>query len=65
MEQRVAVVTGGLRGLGRAMALGLAGVGHRVVAVGHIESDTAEMETAAGAAGVCVNRLDDVDRQSG
>jgi 3-oxoacyl-[acyl-carrier protein] reductase len=52
MEQRVAVVTGGLRGLGRAMALGLAGVGHRVVAVGHIESDTAEMETAAGAAGV-------------
>ena len=52
MEQRVAVVTGGLRGLGRAMALGLAGVGHRVVAVGHIESDIAEMETAAGAAGV-------------
>ena len=52
MEQRVAVVTGGLRGLGRAMALGLAGAGHRVVAVGHIESDIAEMETAAGAAGV-------------
>ena len=52
MEQRVAVVTGGLRGLGRAMALGLAGVGHRVVAVGHIESDIAEMENAAGAAGV-------------
>jgi 3-oxoacyl-[acyl-carrier protein] reductase len=52
MEQRVAVVTGGLRGLGRAMALGLAGAGHRVVAVGHIESDIAEMENAAGAAGV-------------
>jgi NAD(P)-dependent dehydrogenase (short-subunit alcohol dehydrogenase family) len=49
MEQRVAVVTGGLRGLGRAMALGLASAGHRVVAVGHIESDIAEMEVAAGA----------------
>ena len=51
MEERVAVVTGGLRGLGRAMALGLAGVGHRVVAVGHIESDIPEMESAAGALG--------------
>ena len=39
MEQRVAIVTGGLRGLGRAMALGLAQAGHRVVAVGHIEAD--------------------------
>src|SRR3954451_16088389 len=48
-RERVAVVTGGLRGLGRAMALGLAGAGHRVVAVGHIESDIAEMEVAAGA----------------
>jgi NAD(P)-dependent dehydrogenase (short-subunit alcohol dehydrogenase family) len=52
MEERVAVVTGGLRGLGRAMALGLAGIGHRVVAVGHIESDVADMEAAAGALGV-------------
>jgi NAD(P)-dependent dehydrogenase (short-subunit alcohol dehydrogenase family) len=34
MEQRVAVVTGGLRGLGRAMALGSARQGHAVVAVG-------------------------------
>jgi NAD(P)-dependent dehydrogenase (short-subunit alcohol dehydrogenase family) len=41
MEQRVAIVTGGLRGLGRAMALGLAGGGHRVLAVGHIEEDVA------------------------
>src|SRR6266436_5859822 len=32
MEQRVAIVTGGLRGLGRAMALGLAQAGDRVVA---------------------------------
>jgi len=52
MEERVAVVTGGLRGLGRAMALGLARAGHRVVAVGHIESDIAEMEATAGAAGL-------------
>jgi NAD(P)-dependent dehydrogenase (short-subunit alcohol dehydrogenase family) len=51
MEQRVAIVTGGLRGLGRAMALGLAQSGHRVVAVGHIDSDVVEMESAAGALG--------------
>src|SRR5438270_11257188 len=47
MEQRVAVVTGGLRGLGRAMALGLAEAGHRVAAVGHIEADIPELNTAA------------------
>src|SRR3984893_2114260 len=51
MEQRVAIVTGGLRGLGRAMALGLAKLGHWVVAVGHIDSDVAEMKAAAGALG--------------
>ena len=34
MEQRVAIVTGGLRGLGRAMALGLAREGHAVAAIG-------------------------------
>jgi NAD(P)-dependent dehydrogenase (short-subunit alcohol dehydrogenase family) len=44
MEQRNAIVTGGLRGLGRAMALGLARNGHRVLAVGHIETDLAEIE---------------------
>ena len=42
-ETRVALVTGGLRGLGKAMALGLAREGHPVVAVGHIESDVAVM----------------------
>jgi NAD(P)-dependent dehydrogenase (short-subunit alcohol dehydrogenase family) len=50
MEQRVAIVTGGLRGLGRAMAFGLAQKGHTVVAVGHIDADSAEIEeTTAGA----------------
>ncbi len=44
MEQRKAVVTGGLRGLGRAMALGLAHQGCRVLAVGHIAADVAEIE---------------------
>ena len=47
MEQRVAIVTGGLRGLGRAMALGLAREGHSVAAVGHIESDIPEMNALA------------------
>jgi NAD(P)-dependent dehydrogenase (short-subunit alcohol dehydrogenase family) len=46
-ENRVALVTGGLRGLGKSMALGLAREGHPVVAVGHIESDIAEMEAEA------------------
>src|SRR5262245_14455967 len=44
MEQRVAIVTGGLRGLGRAMAFGLAREGHHVVAVGHVDTDVAEVE---------------------
>jgi NAD(P)-dependent dehydrogenase (short-subunit alcohol dehydrogenase family) len=52
MEERVAIVTGGLRGLGRALALGLVQTGHRVLAVGHIETDIAEMETATGALGL-------------
>jgi 3-oxoacyl-[acyl-carrier protein] reductase len=43
MEQRNAIVTGGLRGLGRAMALGLAREGCRVLAVGHIEADVDEI----------------------
>jgi len=49
MEQRVAIVTGGLRGLGRAMAFGLAREGHSVLAVGHIDADVAEIKaTTAG-----------------
>ncbi len=46
MEQRVAIVTGGLRGLGGAMAFGLAREGYNVVAVGHIDADVAEIEAA-------------------
>jgi NAD(P)-dependent dehydrogenase (short-subunit alcohol dehydrogenase family) len=46
MERRVAIVTGGLRGLGRAMVLGLAREGHDVVALGHIDADIAEVEAA-------------------
>ena len=47
MERRVAIVTGGLRGLGRAMALGLAREGNDVLAVGHIAEDMPEVERAA------------------
>ena len=50
MEQRVAIVTGGLRGLGRAMALGLARLGHKVVAIGHIDADVSEVEAAVAGA---------------
>lgn len=44
MEQHTAVVTGGLRGLGRSMALGLAREGCRVLAIGHIAEDVAKIE---------------------
>jgi NAD(P)-dependent dehydrogenase (short-subunit alcohol dehydrogenase family) len=47
MEQRAAIVTGGLRGLGRAMSFGLAGKGHAVLAAGHIACDVAEIEAEA------------------
>ena len=43
MTDRVAIVTGGLRGLGRSMTLGLAGTGVKVLAVGHIDSDMPSM----------------------
>jgi NAD(P)-dependent dehydrogenase (short-subunit alcohol dehydrogenase family) len=52
MEQRVAIVTGGLRGLGRAMAFGLAREGHQVLAIGHIDADVADIEREAGSAGL-------------
>jgi NAD(P)-dependent dehydrogenase (short-subunit alcohol dehydrogenase family) len=49
MPDTIAIVTGGLRGLGRAMTIGLLGQGHRVTAVGHIKEDVDEMLTTAGA----------------
>jgi NAD(P)-dependent dehydrogenase (short-subunit alcohol dehydrogenase family) len=49
MKETIAIVTGGLRGLGRAMALGLLQQGHCVTAIGHIEEDVAEMAAQAGA----------------
>ena len=55
LNQRAAIVTGGLRGLGRAMALGLARTGVRVLAVGHIESDIPEMQALAVANGAGEN----------
>lgn len=51
MTDTTAIVTGGLRGLGRAMTLGLLGLGHRVAAVGHIADDAVEMRTLASAHG--------------
>jgi NAD(P)-dependent dehydrogenase (short-subunit alcohol dehydrogenase family) len=50
MERRVAIVTGGLRGLGRAMAFGLAREGHSVLAIGHIDADVAEIAAATAGA---------------
>jgi NAD(P)-dependent dehydrogenase (short-subunit alcohol dehydrogenase family) len=44
MTARVAIVTGGLRGLGRGMTIGLAASGVRVLAVGHLPEDVAAME---------------------
>jgi NAD(P)-dependent dehydrogenase (short-subunit alcohol dehydrogenase family) len=54
MTDTIAIVTGGLRGLGRAMTIGLLGLGYRVTAVGHIKEDVADMLTLAG---VSVERL--------
>jgi 3-oxoacyl-[acyl-carrier protein] reductase len=44
---KVAIVTGGLRGLGRGMTLGLAASGVRVLAVGHLAEDVAAFEGVA------------------
>src|SRR5216683_4217584 len=71
MEQRVAIVTGGLRGLGRAMAFGLAREGHNVVAVGHIDADVTEVNAATAGSNFAgqilplvadLRRVEDCDR---
>jgi NAD(P)-dependent dehydrogenase (short-subunit alcohol dehydrogenase family) len=51
MNDEVAIVTGGLRGLGKAMALGLLRSGRSVVAVGHLAEDIVAMEKDAGEQG--------------
>jgi meso-butanediol dehydrogenase/(S,S)-butanediol dehydrogenase/diacetyl reductase len=43
----VAIVTGGLRGLGKAMTLGLLRSGRKVVAVGHIAEDMPALQREA------------------
>jgi NAD(P)-dependent dehydrogenase (short-subunit alcohol dehydrogenase family) len=45
MTSRVIIVTGGLRGLGKAMTVGLVENGHRVLAAGHLREDVAEFWT--------------------
>jgi NAD(P)-dependent dehydrogenase (short-subunit alcohol dehydrogenase family) len=57
METRVAIITGGLRGLGRAMAIGLAREGHDVVAVGHIDADIEEVEAATAGSNIAGHLL--------
>ncbi len=43
MTTRTAIVTGGIRGLGKAMSLGLLKAGYPVLAVGHLPEDVAPM----------------------
>ncbi|HEX7602530.1 MAG TPA: SDR family NAD(P)-dependent oxidoreductase [Polyangiaceae bacterium] len=60
MPSRTAVVTGGTRGLGRALSLRLASEGYHVVAVYHADegasSDLLEAWRTSGLDGVCVRR---------
>ncbi len=62
LEGRVAIVTGSGRGLGRAMAIGLAEAGAKVVITDHdpdvVEQTTAEISGRSGSASVCGEVLD-------
>ncbi len=49
LSDKVVIVTGGGRGLGRAMTLSLAGAGARVVAAMHIADDLGPLEASAAA----------------
>jgi 2-hydroxycyclohexanecarboxyl-CoA dehydrogenase len=62
MAGRVALVTGGARGIGRAIACELAASGHRV-AVGDIRADEAA-ETVAACPGALAVELDVTDGRS-
>lgn len=52
---RVAIVTGGLRGLGKAITYGLAEAGHAVVAVGHLPEDIETFQSEADARAIADN----------
>lgn len=64
LSGKVCIVTGGTRGLGRAMTLSLAGAGARVVAASHIESDIPKIrQEAAGLPGRVHAMTADVRRE--
>jgi NAD(P)-dependent dehydrogenase (short-subunit alcohol dehydrogenase family) len=63
LSDRVAVVTGGGRGLGRAMALGLAGAGCRVVITAARETDELAAVVAEGGGGRILALQADVTRE--
>ncbi|BBO75944.1 2-deoxy-D-gluconate 3-dehydrogenase [Desulfosarcina widdelii] len=51
LENRIAMVTGASRGLGRAMAIGMAGAGAHIVAIGRDNQSLAETAKEISAAG--------------
>ncbi|MGA0586592.1 SDR family NAD(P)-dependent oxidoreductase [Dyella sp. KRB-257] len=63
LEGQVAIVTGGGRGLGRAMVLGLAAAGARVIATAARETTEVEAVAAEDASGRIVPMIADVTRE--